>query len=373
MRILLISLAFAPYSGVGAARMTSLAAYLSKHKHYVHVIAYDKSFYKENECKRPIPNNVTISYIACTEDKKENIINLQKAICKVIFDNSIDLCIYSVGPYDLINRMPRIKNITGVPYVIDYRDIWLFDCFPEGCGIVYKVKSIVYSLLMCLTERRAFKNASEIVFVTQGCLEKMMKRYHLKSDKLKLIYNGYENKYTYTEEKKTDDFVLAVAGKFKYYNPRAAVAVLDACEKSCVKLVHVGIPDEEFQNNYRCSVYDYRGVKNYKETLDILAEADAFVITYQHKIGLGTKVFDYLAMNKPIIYVGPQNTELAGFVSSWENGYVCENEENIIQVLQKLKQGNHIKFSNDDIDFFSREQQNILYEEILLEIVEEKK
>lgn len=368
MRILLVSLAYAPFSGVGAARMTSLSQYLKEKKHEVFVIAYDKSSYNECECKREIPQGVEVCYIEKNINKKE----LFKIIKKKSFDNNIDICVYSVGPYETLSLAVNIYKETNIPYVIDYRDIWLFDSFPENCGMKYKIKSVIFSILMFGTEKKAMKYAKRVVFVTRGCRNTIQKRYNLSDDKVAVIYNGFEEIKITDYCKKNEMFLLGVAGKFAYYNFTAARNVLSSCEDigfMDVKLVHIGVPDKEFVELYTKDIYEYVGVKSYDETIKILSSVDAFVITYMHKVGLGTKVFDYMALNKPILYVGPKETELAEFVSECENGFICEKKEEIIAAIEKIVKEKITKLSSNDELTFSREHQNNIYEKLLMNVV----
>ena len=67
------------------------------------------------------------------------------------------------------------------------------------------------------------------------------------------------------------------------------------------------------------------------------------------KSGLGTKIYDYIYLNKPIIYIGKKGTDLASFVESFEYGFICETEEEIIQTIDFIL-SNKIKFlSNKNI------------------------
>ena len=58
MNILILSLAYAPYSGVGAARMTSLSRYLIEKGCNVTVICYDCNVFGDKEQQREIPKGI---------------------------------------------------------------------------------------------------------------------------------------------------------------------------------------------------------------------------------------------------------------------------------------------------------------------------
>ena len=71
MNLLITSLAFAPFSGVGAARMTSLAEYLINHGHNVTVVSYDSKVFDEKQQKRKIPKGIhSITFKSAKRRKK---------------------------------------------------------------------------------------------------------------------------------------------------------------------------------------------------------------------------------------------------------------------------------------------------------------
>lgn len=371
MNILILALAFAPYSGVGAARMTSLAAYLVKKKVNVTVITYDSQIYAEVERQRQIPERIELHCYNRIDDKRKNVRQLRDFVFSCIKKKHFDLCISSVGPYESMFFIKYIWKKYHVPYIIDYRDPWLYERSTEKLHGKRRWKQAVYNFLCTPIEKAVVKYAARLVLVTENCKKDLVKRYHIKGEKCAVIFNGYEEIPQTYEEAPNDKFTIAVAGKFSYYNSKAAEAFLAACKRCCktvkMQLVHIGAEDKEMKERYP-DVYVNAGIKNYEETMRKLGCADVLLISYAHTVGLGTKVFDYIAWNKPIIYMGTVPAELADFVAGFEKGYVCRNEEEAYHTLLKIYQEQVTYLTDKDVSYYSREMQNRRYYELLCDL-----
>ena len=77
MHILILSLAYAPFSGVGAARMTTLSQYLLEKGEKVTVICYDSRIFGAGEQLREVPAGVQRIIVDKLPEKKENQNNLK--------------------------------------------------------------------------------------------------------------------------------------------------------------------------------------------------------------------------------------------------------------------------------------------------------
>ena len=55
------------------------------------------------------------------------------------------------------------------------------------------------------------------------------------------------------------------------------------------------------KNKINTNNYQYIGKLGYDDAMQCLCHADAAVIIYGSKEGLGTKVFDYIGLNKPVM------------------------------------------------------------------------
>lgn len=371
MNVLILSLAYAPYSGVGAARMTSLSKYLLSKGCSVTVVCYNSLVFGEKEQKREVPKGVKRLCVEQLADKRKNRKNIEKAVEQVVKEEKFDVCISSVGPYDTMFFIHKVWKKWKVPYVIDYRDPWLFEKTTIKPTGLMKYKLLVHDYLYQPVEKRAIKNAAKIVSVTKKCQDDLITRYRICQDKCVVIYNGYEDLPSEHEKCEHEEFLIAIAGKFASYNQKAAEEFLAVCEEfkseKKVNVLHVGKKETELEDEYP-EVYFNVGEMSHKDTMKELSKANALLVSYAHVSGLGTKIFDYIALNKPIIYVGVVPSELAEFISQFENSYVCSEEEQMRGSLKEMLKRTNESLTVKDVHLYSREKQNEIYYLMMQEI-----
>lgn len=372
MNILIISLAYAPYSGVGAARMTSLSKYLTAQGESVTVLCYDSKVFGDNEQKRDVPEDIERIIVSQLKKPLKNIYNLKKEIDNVLNKRKFELCIISVGPFEPMFIVNRIWKQWKVPYIIDYRDPWVF----ENKGIkekgVLKYKIILHDFICNFIEKRAICFASKLVFVTEQFQKEFIMRNRIRDNKCFVIYNGYEDVLKVSNNKKNGLLTIGIAGKFALYNEQAAVDFLQACrilkQQINIRVMHIGNNENTINSTYS-DVYQNLGTRNHVDTMKELAQMDVMLICYQHKTGLGTKVFDYIGLNKPIIYIGIKPSELSEFIGRFENAYVCTNINAMIKAIKTIYDNKYNYLTKNDITQYSREKQNEKYYSLLKEII----
>lgn len=369
MNVLIISLAYAPYSGVGAARMTSLSKYLIDKNENVTVLCYESRTFGESEQKREIPEGIERIVVGKLKNKRQNIQHLKREVEQIIKKKSFNLCIVSVGPFEPMFFIEKLWKKWRIPYIVDYRDPWLFEKGTIKLKGILKYKVMVHDFLCVFFEKRVIKNARKIVLVTDRCKMDLAERYHIPNDKCSVIYNGYEDVPEKVNFIKKNEFIIGVAGKFAAYNEQAAMDFLQVCRKidRKIKVVHIGNEERILSERFP-AVYQNIGVKNHSDTMLELSKVDVTLINYAFISGLGTKVFDYIALNKPIIYIGNVPSELSSFVDKFKNGYVCKDSECMQKALKDLCMHQDLNLTDDDIYQYSREKQNEMYYSLIKNI-----
>ncbi len=371
MNILILSLAYAPYSGVGSARMVSLSKYLLDKKQNVTVVCYNSSVFGEEEQKRKIPEGVERIPVNKLQGKLKNIMNLKKSVEKVIQERNFHVCLSSVGPFETMFFIDKVCKKWKIPYIIDYRDPWLFEKNNIKLKGVLKFKIRLYQVFCLPVEKRIIESAEKIVFVSEEGRKDLIERYHIKKDKCRVIYNGYEDVPTDSFASEKKDFVIGIAGKFSDYNSGAAETFLSVCEEinhlSPIKVMHIGNKESLFER-YHSNLYLNVGVKEHKAAMKELTRSKALLVCYAHHSGLGTKVFDYIALNKPIIYIGVVPSELSEFIRQFEHSYICQNREEMYEAVKGLMRKCPTSLTSEDVKKYSREWQNESYWKLINEI-----
>jgi glycosyltransferase involved in cell wall biosynthesis len=97
----------------------------------------------------------------------------------------IDLVLATGNPFSAFAAAWAANRLTGVPYVVDYRDSWTLDLFKDQPA--YPPDHPAWAW-----ERRILRRASRIVFVNDPLREWHAERYPKDADRMLVVQNGYE-------------------------------------------------------------------------------------------------------------------------------------------------------------------------------------
>ena len=401
MNILIIALFYAPSSEVPSVRMISLSNYLITKGYNVSVVSWTRkkleTIYKENELSSVVPPGVKVyEYDSDLRETLPFIDDIRlgkeftKKISKIVDIKKYDIIIDTCGPYFTLEAMPVLKKRYGIPYVLDFRDLGALNYRPN---IVAKSSNKLfqwlkkpvldcYKKMVYNREKKSVNFADGLVCVSDIDCQEMLKTYKINPQKCIIASNGFdENKLkTIKPINKRDGITCAVFGKFMYYSKERALAILKSIDNLIeneidVELWHIGrssqIIDETIkQNNINKKGYKSCGLQEYSVGMSILGAADFFVVEDTSPDDVGTKIYDYIYWNKPIIASVPKNIPLAKLVDTFEHGYVCESEEEIFKAMNDIISNRYnVLDSKLDCMKYSRLYQNQKIEKLITDIV----
>lgn len=399
MKILVIAPHFAPCSEVPAARMVSLCSYLLENKHQVTVVSLSKKMlleiYSEKELSTPIPEGVTVKNYELKSYRWgwiENIINgleFKRKLKQIVDLSSFDVVFVTCGPYYTLRVLPSIQRKYKVPYIIDFRDLGALDMRPRKSqkrqGIekaVAFVFSKFYHSYQRWREKRAVNNAAMVISISEMDKSITSKAYGFSSQKIKVATNGYDEKKlaSILPFEKKNPIMGAVFGKFMCYSVSRATAVLKAIsilnqEGYDIKLYHIGKENKEVynsisKNDIDTDVYQYLGIMEYSKGMATIGNADFFVVEDTSPDDVGTKIYDYIYWNKPIIAVVPKDIPLAKLVSSFEHGYICDNTNDVKRAIEDIVRNKYDCLDPSlDREKFSRKHQNQIMESAMVSVI----
>ena len=142
-----------------------------------------------------------------------------------------------------------------------------------------------------------------------------------------------------------------------------------------IKLQHIGrnfdYIDEAIQKyNIDPGAFEKMGLKEYSEGMSILGAADFFVVEDTSPDDVGTKIYDYIYWNKPIIAAVPPNIPLAKLISQFEHGYLCETSDDIERAIDDIIRNQYsVLDPSIDIAKYSRTYQNEKMEQLMIQII----
>jgi glycosyltransferase involved in cell wall biosynthesis len=389
MKILIVSPYYPPDSSVAVVRMASLSRYLVTQGHEVSVMRNRIEKGKDFSNQLEIPSGVNTYQVDSTTEgsyfKKfhKDYQNYKKKIDGIFSKENFDVVIISVGPFHTLPLCKYIKNKFKVKCIIDFRDLWVFDI--RGFRDFLKIKRLIAKVISYPKERSAIKYADKIITVTEGWKNRMVKFYPSFKSKFNIIHNGYDDILLSDIEVKAEidnsKIVLGVFGKLSYYSKKYSYKFFESVnmnlrEGNNFEILQVGTLEKETMNimdsiNYPKEKFHSTGFIDYKEGMQLLSNARVCILIDIRKAGLGTKIYDYIFLNKPVIYIGKKRTDLANFVNSFENGYVCDTEIEISNAIGNILKNNIYKLGNDvDYKRFGRSVQNAKFSSIIKSLVE---
>ncbi|MGN1268608.1 MAG: glycosyltransferase [Candidatus Aphodocola sp.] len=395
MKILMLG-PYAPHGQVGAQRIISLSRFLVKNGNDVTVLCLSEETLKEmdkNGLTATIPNGVkVVSYNItnnCNSLMKKNFINereCKKALEKELKNNEYDIIFISVGPFYTMYSM-KIARKNKIPYVLDYRDLHLSS--PDKRkrkGFINKLKFLLSYPARFFQEYICIKNASKITVVSPEMKKNLCGYFHVGAEKVEVVFNGYDDyslKNITRGKINKSIFYIGYFGKLMYYNKNFTIMLFNVLERLNkkgykIKLMHIGPQSKEieqfFSTKLKCkeNIYEYVGQKDYKAGIELLTTCNAYYLEYEMPEGPGTKIFDYIFLNKPIIGVVKPKISLERLLNKFENAFVCYDEDDIEKAITKIIDKKIVVLANDEknkVSKYSRDFQNKKVEKLLTSIV----
>ena len=412
-KVLIISYFFPPLGGSGVQRTAKFVKYLPQFnwKPYVltvkpvEYIAFDKKLLKEIEFT-PVYRTESLDpmrilyFIEKFRKSKNRIYHTADSKIKKIsreifpidskigwlpfaFFTGIKICkekkinkIYAtLSPYSSAILAYLISKVTNIPYILDYRDLW-----KGKPDISYLTKC--HEKISEIWERKVLQHAEKVIINTNMALKKIQKIYpEIPKSKFEVIYNGFDEDdfKLNVSKKKNKKIIFTYTGGF--YGERTPKYFLNSLLK--IKDFLKGKVEFRFIGNYHTDIMKmFKDFPNlikvipqvtHDKSISYLYESDflmLFIAKKNSEIVIPAKLFEYMAVKKPILAMVPTKGEAAQLIEKYNLGKVCEpdNEEKIKSYIFDFIH-NKVKVEmNHDLKIFTRKYQT----ELLVKILEQK-
>lgn len=363
-RILLIGYHYPPYEGVGATRIYKAAEYL-RDRYQVHVL----TGYTEPTRDHAL-DGVTVHYVPelldwspKRFDKISWVPKVVRAVQKLDTKYDYDVIWQTANPFLPLIALPIIKRQTGTPYIVDLRDSWTLMPYTRERTIFGKLNDVVSTL----SEPRVLRDAAATTTATDGITATYKDVYPKIHDSFTTVPNGFDqSEYPKPDDIDQDDSVVTLfySGKFSWYRdvePLMA-ALGDIQESVDIELRHAGHPEDHVldtagQYGVRDSVQNL-GYLNNQELAEELYTADlCLAISGGSRQEMTTKIFDYLACERPILAIGPKDGAMCNVVCQFEFGYTVRNSKpEIVEGLEEYLSTTPQKLGDGPYDDWTRQQ-----------------
>lgn len=277
--------------------------------------------------------------------------------------------IVTTGPPHSIHLIGyHLKKATGIPWLADFRDPWSeWDILPQ-----LKVGKLAFKLHRRL-EKKVLQNADAVATVSESWqkeLEVIAQR------EVKVITNGFdETDYKATNLPKPEKFRITHTGLINKLRDPLLLweALKELCQENAdfekdLEIRLVGILGEALVRRLQSDpvLGKKLAVDGYMPHHEVLREYDKaavlLLILNQSENAAGHipgKLFEYLAVAKPILALGPEDGDAAKIIRNSQAGLVCEFQkkllikEALLLLYQQYKSIDAYK-NKPDVSQFSR-------------------
>jgi glycosyltransferase involved in cell wall biosynthesis len=269
-------------------------------------------------------------------DNKKNIF---KEADKYLSNNKVDCIIATGEPFILFKYASKLSKKHSIPWIADYRDGWSTNyCRPQWLRVFYRPieKQLVKSAKLITTPSLAFKDQLQKLFPAK---------------KIEVIYNGYfeDLLQNLPVQLPTDILKIGFSGTLYPYQPIEDLveSLYKSIESQRIEnftFLFLGLENQESQMKRLIENLPNKILKNcaftkkliQKEAIRKLNECHILLLPANPRYPqLYAKVFEYMALNKAILYYKKDNRDLSHILASYKLCYSADNEHELLEASEK--------------------------------------
>ena len=277
---------------------------------------------------------------------------LKKAL-ELIKTEQIDLVITSGPPHSTHLIGSKIKSLTGIRWVADFRDPWTD---------IYYYKELYHSGLASridkYMEKKVLTSADKIITVSEEVGKLLFKKIPNVSDKIVVIPNGYdEADFENVESVQNEYFTITYTGtismSYRISEFIEAICLLPDSVKSHLRIRFIGNIPDEILNLFRIkkldSMVEVLGYIPHNQAICQMVNASMLLLAIpdspDNKGIVTGKFFEYLATKRPILAIGPVGGDVDIMLQKCKAGTLFSYDEKekmklyILQIFEQTQNG----------------------------------
>lgn len=238
-----------------------------------------------------------------------------KACEKAVEENNIEAIYATAPPFTDFLIAKEISQKYGIPFIVDYRDLWIDNAFYFYATPFHKNYSIKL-------ESEVLKYSSKSIVITRYMKEMLLKRYSVIShDDIIIIPHGYDKEdfdIEYSQITGTDKFVITHSGLFpddltpKYFLQALAKFVDEHNLSDKVKANFLGVMRKEHIKLIKKygleNIVELYGYVPHNFSVKKLMESDILWFMITNNIATPSRMFEYIGSGKPFIACVPDGS-----------------------------------------------------------------
>lgn len=255
--------------------------------------------------------------------------------------------IYSVSPNHSCHLIAmQIKKKLKIPWVADFKDPWTtnpFEVYPTS----------LHKRLNLFFERRVINQTDRVITISEPIKEDFINRHPDAKDKISVITNGFDSDdFKNLKEKNKDMKRITIVHTGSLYGPRDPTTFLQAVSQikksepelaKKLRIIFVGKSESDIAVMAKDldinELVEIVPPVPYEESLQYQVDSDILLlITGPGKGTVTGKVFEYMAIGKPIIAVTEEDSFVANILRRTNLGFISDanNVEKINDMLKNI-------------------------------------
>lgn len=320
--LLLVSFYYPPFAGVGARRWGFLSRFFAENGYRVAVLTSPLS--GQNELAPTGHERISV-HVAAPPGWSPRVPRLpfigellawqrpfRRSLERLIRQEQPRLLVFTGGPFFSFVLAPGLAKRFAVPYWLDFRDAW-------GLGSHLPLR--FSAPLIRFLERRAVAGAGLVTDVTPEMSALRRAAFPgLLPERFQVLENGYEGDPSVPALAAAPGPVLRLGiwGKFSPYSAAhplvLASAVAEIAAEVPVEIHHFGdagteraLAEAATRLGLERSVH-FHGSSEYEAGMNVLAGMDVLLVNHRSPLLVGTKVYDAIRVNRPLLALcGPDD------------------------------------------------------------------
>ncbi len=290
-----------------------------------------------------------------------------KYLSKYLNENPVDLIISTGPPHSMHLIALGLKKKFDIPWIADFRDPWTDIDFYHKLRLTKWADQKHRRL-----EKKVLEKADHIVTVSPGCATDLEK---IANKKIEVIYNGFDpTDYQFDRTEPDKTFTISHFGAFnKDRNPASLWIALNQLTetntdlKRLLRIQLIGQTDESIINDINKNNLSGNLILKehlpHQQGLEELGKSQVLLLPLNDapnvKGILPGKMYEYMALRRPIIALGPTDADYAAILRETNAGVplnfddVKGIKETLLNYFQ-LFQENKLEVESGAIEKYSR-------------------
>ncbi len=290
---------------------------------------------------------------------------------EIVTMNDIPAVITTGPPHSTHLVGMKLKRELGVRWIADFRDPWTdiyyYNDMLHTAPAKRKDSRLEKNVLLTADSVIANCNSNKELLIAKAGKEQ--------AGKFCVITNGYDPDDFNVEVPPPREFVITWSGTMSgHYNPDVFFRAL-----SCLQGRYPEVPfrfrvagtitstaERQIKEHNLDEIFDYRGYVSHDRLVEYLKGSSALLYIFpetENDRGVAGKLFEYLAAERPVIAIGPRDSDAAAIITECDAGktFARDDEAGLIDYLSSLAEqfisgkdvtagnGKHTKYTRENL------------------------